>query len=240
MPFCKGCQTEKPTEEFHKGKNPGGIAYRCKACVSEYSRKRRFGPKREEILRKEKESDKRNRATQKAWYAKNAERLRKYAREYSAKRRQSEEWRIKRREYLEANAESISQYRENYRKNNTAKFASYVRATQMEKLNRVPPYIRAEVTEVYAMLREEALRLEALTGEKYEVDHIVPIRAEFVSGLHVPWNLQVISKLENLAKNNRVSSKYGWVLDEEDKEELRQNAIAAGLKPRKGNSRLWQ
>ncbi len=40
------------------------------------------------------------------------------------------------------------------------------------------------------------------TGVVHEVDHIVPIQGETVSGLHVPWNLQVIPRQQNKAKAN--------------------------------------
>ena len=36
----------------------------------------------------------------------------------------------------------------------------------------------------------------------HEVDHIIPLRGELASGLHVESNLQVITADENRKKNN--------------------------------------
>lgn len=63
-----------------------------------------------------------------------------------------------------------------------------------------PPWLTPEQHEQIAAIYREARS----RGPGWHVDHIVPLHGRHVSGLHVPWNLQILPAAENLAKGNRL------------------------------------
>lgn len=68
------------------------------------------------------------------------------------------------------------------------------------EIHRKPKWLTADdmwaIKEIYAL---SALRTEQF-GFAWHVDHIVPLQGEFVCGLHVPNNLQVIPAIQNWIK----------------------------------------
>lgn len=85
--------------------------------------------------------------------------------------------------------------REKYRDYRTALTAQH----KADKLRAMPAWAdRDAIRQFY----REAARLSAETGIPHEVDHIVPLRSSVVCGLHVPANLQCLTKSQNSAKRN--------------------------------------
>ena len=68
------------------------------------------------------------------------------------------------------------------------------------KLKATPTWVNKGIIDaMYTM----AVAMTKLTGIKYHVDHIVPLRSKLVSGLHVERNLQIIPAAQNCRKSNR-------------------------------------
>lgn len=58
---------------------------------------------------------------------------------------------------------------------------------------------------------EEAARLTLETGIRHEVDHIYPLQGKNVCGLHVPNNLQILTRSQNAKKRNKMPEELGYV-----------------------------
>lgn len=96
-------------------------------------------------------------------------------------------------------------YFSDYKRRNKGKINAATAKRYAEKRKRTPPWLNEQHYIAIEACYIEAHRLLELTGIQFHVDHIVPIQSPMVSGLHVPWNLQVLPYYENIAKSNNFS-----------------------------------
>ncbi len=84
-------------------------------------------------------------------------------------------------------------------------FASRAKAAERQRRFSIPPRQMPGWADHDAILEvyERAQAWTVVTGIRFSVDHELPIRGEFVSGLHVHQNLQVIPLNANFAKHKQ-------------------------------------
>lgn len=171
---CIACGILKDSNNTWVSKTTGRFHSYCRSCHSDKQKQYR-------LLNKEKA-----RAYQKEYYKENKSYLNEYNREWQKKnphvnRESSKRWRLK---YPDRNAANTSRYSKRVR-----------RAT--------PPWLTEDnwdsINYKYMIAKDASL----ISGEKYHVDHIVPLLGKNICGLHVPWNLQVLPADVNIKKSNK-------------------------------------
>jgi hypothetical protein len=104
--------------------------------------------------------------------------------------------------YRRKNKPALNQKHSEYKKNNRAICNAQWMKYHASKLNATPEWLTKEHHEQIKLVYAHAKECELLTGDKYHVDHIIPLQGKNVSGLHVPWNLQVLPADINIKKSN--------------------------------------
>lgn len=176
--FCSHCKQDKPVSEFHKDRRAAtGYQVYCKTCKSEMQRN---SPTRKSVVDRYREANKeicnaRSLATQK-----------KYREKYNQK---MSDWVSKNHDrYLERR-------RKLYAKNS---------AREIERVRRRQGRIKDQIQLTAGHQAEiDGMYLFCQIFKGFEVDHKIPLNGKKVSGLHIPENLQVLTKRENRSKGNR-------------------------------------
>lgn len=98
----------------------------------------------------------------------------------------------------------MREYRNAWKRNNVLQVRADTKARRRKHRLATPKWLTRRQKGEIRQLYQIAMTMAQTTGEQYVVDHIIPLRSEFVCGLHVPWNLRVITREENLAKSNQI------------------------------------
>lgn len=134
------------------------------------------------------------------WARENRERLTEKAASWRA--HNPEAWRDTYRRFHNANREKRARDHAKWAKENRGKRNATSAAYKAAKLRATPPWAnRAAIASIY----EEAARIQAETGVRMHVDHIVPLQHDLVCGLHCQQNLQILPGSVNEAKRNKWS-----------------------------------
>lgn len=85
-----------------------------------------------------------------------------------------------------------------YIRSNRDKYNSYLAKYRASKLQAAPAWLTKEQLATMRALYAEAKKMGL------EVDHIIPLQGVNVCGLHVPWNLQLLTRQQNASKSNKI------------------------------------
>lgn len=105
--------------------------------------------------------------------------------------------------------EEKKQHKKKHKTNNPEYYKALTSVRKRRHRNATPLWITQEQKLTMRKLYLQAQELTKITGEMYVVDHIVPLIHKDLCGLHVPWNLRVITQEENLKKSNKIVATSG-------------------------------
>jgi len=205
---CSNCKETKPVTEFHKSRKDGLQAY-CKACRKAY-RKAHYEANKDKLIAYHKAyfeaNREKERARMKAYYEANKDKL--IARSKAWQKANPDKLLARSKAYHKANREKLLARMKAWQKANPDKNNARNAKRRGCRLQATPPWLTAdhlaEIQEWYTIAQE----IQWLSEEPLEVDHIIPLQGTNVCGLHVPWNLQILPKSENIKKGNKLIKRY--------------------------------
>lgn len=239
---CGTCGISKPASSFAK-RPKNKLASECKSCKKEYD-SRRYG--QEKIFIESKScsacgQDKRR----DEFYASNRQkdglsnRCKSCDSDYCSKRKQKAKIRITEKrcpkckcvklvsEYRIDNCSSDghrsacktcqSKYDSQWSKDNAGKANAKNNKRRASRRNATPPWLSDLQIKDIKFFYEFAAAINGYNGTSYDVDHIHPLAGKNFCGLHVPWNLQVLSSSDNAKKINNVPESEFYMFFDYDK-----------------------
>jgi hypothetical protein len=100
--------------------------------------------------------------------------------------------------------ETVRFYKYKYKEKNPDLYRAHVSFRRRRFRDATPKWLSKEDKRAIRQLYIDAMTVTRITGVPYVVDHIIPLLGETVSGLHVPQNLRIMTRDENLKKSNKL------------------------------------
>lgn len=110
------------------------------------------------------------------------------------------------RDYYIRNKEKLRAKGKLHYENNKSLYLCYSRTRKSVIINRTPSWLTDEDYCKIQQVYKDCKYISEQTGVQHHVDHIVPLNGKDVCGMHVPWNLQIITAIDNLRKSNKHES----------------------------------
>lgn len=225
MKKCSKCKEIKKLNEFYShSRSKDGFGYSCKFCLCfKQGLYRKANPEKAKQANANwrKANSEKVKADKKAWFKANprdrakTNNLKKIWRKKNPDREKvgQKVWYQKNKEkscarsalWRRINPEKVKNKMAIWQKNNPDKVCALSMKRRAAKLKRTPSWLTKEhfkqIEEFYTLAKE--LQWLSDITDPLQVDHIIPLQGKNVSGLHVPWNLQILPRSLNVKKNNR-------------------------------------
>lgn len=140
---------------------------------------------------------------------KKSEYLKKVRHEEWWKERHTEKRKKQCKNWRKNNSDRVRQYNKKYKTENS-ELCEVIRGRRVStKRAQTPKWLTKEHKQQIDEYTKQVRALNKEHGKRaYHVDHIIPLKNDNVSGLHVPWNLQILTASENSSKNDKFDGTY--------------------------------
>lgn len=101
------------------------------------------------------------------------------------------------------NKKRLTEYQKRWTLANPGKVNAKTARRRAARRNAMPKWLTKDHHLEIVSFYDEAVKKTRETGISHEVDHEIPLQGKNVCGLHVPWNLKVITKTANRRKSRK-------------------------------------